>query len=188
MGNWFTKAKPTTNAKSVGEVTTGGNHFEVIHLPSAGGALGFVLVVLLLVAAGWLMVRRCRNKDKALALEHLKHRAKGGRVEEGFPMVPMGHSPYQPPIVISAPPMSPPMSPLGCPPWGAQPMLGFQPRPALPRRYDEMRIEEIDEPLAKSTPNRSRAASPAPEGEPRHAATGPDGRRVYAAPGSHEER
>ena len=190
MGSLLSSSKPTTNAKNVGEETVGGNHFEVIHLPSAGGALGLVFIILLLVLVGWFTIRRCRNKDKALALAHLRAKAGGkmGRDDpEGFPMMPLGHSPYQPPIVISAPPMQHPMAPLSLSPWAPPPMLGYSRTTSTPRRYDEMRIEELtDEPLVRGAPHRSRAASP--EAELRVAASGTDDRRNCAATGSHEDR
>ena len=121
MGPVLSSNKPDTNAQSVAEIETGGNHFELIHLPSAGGALGVVFTVVLLVFVGYLVVRRCRNKDKALAL-----RAKaGGRREDPEHGFPLGHSPFQQLLVIAAPPMSAPMSPMGYSPWAPPPMLGY---------------------------------------------------------------
>ena len=190
MGALISSNKPKTSAKNVGEEEVGGNHFEVIHLPSAGGALGLVFVVLLLVLVGWFTIRRCRRNDKALALAHLRAKAGGkmGRDDpEGFPMMPLGHSPYQPPIVISAPPMQHPMAPLSLSPWAPPPMLGYN-RTSTPRRYDDMRIEELTDepPMVRGAPTRSRATSP--DVELRVAATSTDDRRNCAATGSHEDR
>ena len=40
MGPVLSSNKPDTNAQSVAEIETGGNHFELIHLPKQGQSLG----------------------------------------------------------------------------------------------------------------------------------------------------
>ena len=176
MGNFMSPKKE--EVKEAGEVIDG-PVFDLIHLPSAGGAAGAIVAVAATLLIVWFIVKKCRRHDRAARIKNLRDLRRinggpGGADAEhlGFEMGPLSPTTASRPMMFPAPfaqgaypspfgnPFASPLA-LGYHP-PSQPSFGLDYEPARRQRpkFHSSRFVEINE---EEDRKRSAAAVPPPE-------------------------
>ena len=121
-----------TEVDDAGEVHNG-PEFDLVHIPSAGGAAGAIAAVCFTILFVWVVIKRCKRHDRAAKFKNLRRFAgAGGRedAEMAFEMGPMSHHAASRPLMFPAPFPPPGAFPM---PYGnpfGNPALGWDQHPA----------------------------------------------------------